>query len=76
MPPLTATKGAEPKYCKLMCVFADNFIRICNLYPKTMTHIKERGLERREFFLKKYRLSELFRKYMIKTDETKIKYIN
>ena len=46
----------------VMCVKAEDFLRIASLYPKTMEDLKVRGLERREFFLKTYRKAEARRK--------------
>ena len=39
---------------KFMSISNENFIRIAELYPKTMEDLKVRALERRQFFHRSY----------------------
>jgi len=62
VPPLQAQSQTITTSNLMMCVDADTFRRIAELYPKTMEDLKERALERREFWLAHYRKSERERK--------------
>ena len=49
LPPLKYVDDTKTKNL-FMSVTADNFLRIAELYPKTMEDLKMRALERRKFF--------------------------
>ena len=46
-----------------MCINADKFLHLCNLYPQTANDLKMRGLERRQFFMEKLHDSEKIRRF-------------
>ena len=46
-----------------MCVDADVFLDMCELYPETANDLKVRSLERRQFFQQRMLESEKFRRF-------------
>ena len=45
-----------------MCIDADVFLDLCELYPQTADDLKMRALERRQFFIDQLHKSEALRK--------------
>ena len=53
LPPLRYVDDTKSKNL-FMSISRENFLRIAELYPKTMEDLKVRALERRQFFQKSY----------------------
>lgn len=46
-----------------MCIDADQFLMLSELYPQTANDLKIRSLEKRQFFMEQFKQSENLRRF-------------